>query len=53
MKKYLLLVACFLTSCVSNNISNDFVYSDKMSFDEFKKKLDVYAKNNPYPNIDK
>ena len=52
MKKYFLIIACLLTSCASVNTDSNFVYSDKMSFDEFVKKLDIYAKKNPYPNLD-
>ena len=31
---------------------NNFDFSDEMTFDEFKLKLNEYAENNPYPNID-
>lgn len=50
MKK-ILIVFLFLLSCAQNPVKNDFVFSEKMSFDEFKIKLKEYAIKNPYPNI--
>ena len=51
--KFLLLTSIFfLISCSSNSYNNDFNFSYDMSFDEFKSKLENYAKNKPYPNID-
>jgi len=52
MNKLLLIIIFFLTSCSSNARINNLDFSDKMSFDEFKIKLEEYSKNNPYPNID-
>ncbi len=52
MKKFLFVIVFFLNSCTSNISRVDFNFSDEMSFDEFKIKLEEYAKNNPYPNID-
>ncbi len=57
MNKILLIFLLLLTSCSSSkNISDktikDFEFSKEMSFDEFKVKLEEYAKINPYPNID-
>jgi len=56
MKKFLIIF--FLTASCSmnndkleNNIS-DINFSDDMSFEEFKNKLEEYADNSPYPNID-
>ena len=56
MKK--LLIIFFLTvSCsmnndkLENNIS-DINFSDEMTFEEFQNKLEEYAENSPYPNID-
>tara|TARA_B100001059_G_C17752989_1_gene538288 strand:+ start:640 stop:801 length:162 start_codon:yes stop_codon:yes gene_type:complete len=52
MKK-ILMVILFLTSCSSEKIiKNDFNFDNKMSFNEFKIKLEEYANNSPYPNID-
>ncbi len=52
MKNLILIIIFFFTSCSSNNIKKDFDFSNDMSFDEFKFKLEEYSKNNPYPNID-
>ena len=56
MKK--LLIIFFLTaSCSMNNDKleknfSDINFSDDMTFEEFQNKLEVYAENSPYPNID-
>ena len=56
MKK--LLIIFFLTvSCTMNNdkLENNFSdinFSDDMTFEEFKNKLEEYAENSSYPNID-
>ena len=57
MKK-LLITFIIITGCSSYNdkLSNnnqDIKFSDNMSFEEFKVKLEEYANNSPYPNIDK
>ena len=52
MIKFLLITIFFLASCSSNNVKNDFNFSDQMSFEEFRIQLEEYAKNNPYPKID-
>ena len=60
MKKIILII--FLLSACSynneekvNNISNNnlpFInFSNDLSFDEFKIKLEEYANNTPFPNI--
>jgi hypothetical protein len=51
MNKFFLIIIFFLVSCSSNNSSNNFNFSDNMSIDEFKLKLQEYAKNSPYQNI--
>ena len=56
MKK-LLIIFIMITACSTNNekFSNnnlDIKFSDNMSFEEFKVKLEKYANNSPYPNID-
>ena len=55
MKKFFLCLVILLSSCVSqnnDNISkNDFDYSNDISFKEFELKLENYAKDNPYPNL--
>jgi hypothetical protein len=56
MKK--LLIIFFLTaSCTMNNDKlenniSDINFSDEMTFEEFQNKLEEYAENSPYPNID-
>ena len=53
MKSFIILILFFLTSCSSDISGNDFNITDEMSFQEFKIKLNEYAENNPYPNINK
>ena len=53
MKKRLLIILFVLTSCSQqSSFKNDFNFDNDMSFEEFKNKLEDYANNNPYPNID-
>lgn len=56
MRLKILFIVFFLTACnkttVNNDISKDYSFSNKMSFNEFKIKLNKYADENPYPNID-
>ncbi len=52
MNKFLLVLILFLASCTTPTNRNDLDISSEMSFDEFIVKLEEYAKNNPYPNID-
>ena len=56
MSLKILFIVFFLTACnkttVNNDISKDYSFSNKMSFNEFKIKLNKYADENPYPNID-
>ena len=57
MKK-LLIIFIIMTGCTASNdkISNnnlEIKFSDNMSFEEFLIKLEEYAINSPYPNIDK
>ena len=52
MNKLLILAMFLLLSCSSTVSKNDFDFSDDMTFNEFKIKLDEYAENNPYPKID-
>jgi hypothetical protein len=55
--KRIILIFFLLSGCTnnktekSNNLSN-IIFSDNLSFEEFKIKLDEYAINNPYPNLD-
>ena len=52
MNRLLILMMVFLLSCSSSVTNKDFKFSDDMTFDEFKKKLDEYSRNKPYPIID-
>jgi hypothetical protein len=52
MKKVLLIIIFLVMSCSQGKIENNFKVNNNMSIDEFKKKLEEYSKNNPYPKID-
>ena len=54
MKKILLISLIYLNSCSSNTISynDDIMFNEDLTFDEFKNKLNEYAKIKSYPNID-
>tara|TARA_B100001121_G_scaffold268084_1_gene251763 strand:+ start:4556 stop:4729 length:174 start_codon:yes stop_codon:yes gene_type:complete len=56
MKKLFFLIVLFLPSCSidnKNQISNiNLKFSDKLTLDEFRLKLEQYAENSEYPNID-
>ena len=51
MKK-ICLILFLLASCTSSQKVDNLNFSDDISFEEFKLKLENYALNNPYPNID-
>ena len=51
MKKFLLLFYLILISCSSNNVEKKFNFTNDMTINEFKNKLQEYAKYKPYPNI--
>ena len=57
MKK-LLITLIIISGCSTYNekLSSknlDFKFSDNMSFEEFRVKLEEYANNSSYPDIDK
>ena len=56
MKRFLiiffLLIGCSTNQNKVNNNLVDFSYDEDLSFEEFKIKLEVYAVNNQYTNID-
>ena len=56
MKKIYLLLFFLICACSQNKVdsklNNDFNFSEKMDFDEFRIKIDNYANFSPYPNID-
>jgi|TARA_B100001063_G_C16388464_1_gene368971 hypothetical protein len=56
MKK-IILIFFLLSGCSYNQteVKDNFAnvnFSNDLSFEEFKIKLENYAKNSPYPNID-
>ena len=53
MKKISLIFFIFLLSCSTTKISNNQIeFSENMSFKDFIIKLEEYAINKPFPNID-
>ena len=56
MKRIILLFflfsACTHSQTENNNNLSNVNFSDNLSFDEFKIKLEEYTNNSPYPNID-
>ena len=56
MKRFILIFFLF-SGCVYNQIEkvnnySNIIFSDDLSLEEFKTKLEKYAIQNPYPNID-
>ena len=52
MKKIILLTMLFTTSCSTNSLNNtDISFSENMTFEEFKNRLNDYDKISSYPNI--
>ena len=55
MVKLLLFIVFLIVSCTSDKIDTvniDPDFQKEMTFDEFKIKLEDYAENSAYPNID-
>jgi hypothetical protein len=56
MKNILIFSIILISACTSNksknNMNSDIISFEKMTFDQYKKKLEYYSKNNPYPDID-
>ena len=56
MKKLIFFILLLLSSCSSTDQNESFdaksFFSNDMSFEEFNNKLDEYAKNSHYPNLD-
>ena len=56
MKKLIFILLFLLSSCSSTDKKESFdaksFFSNDMSFEEFKIKLDEYAKNSHYPDLD-
>jgi hypothetical protein len=56
MKRFI-LIFFLLSGCINNqnaniNVVSDLNFSDDLTLEEFKLKLEEYANNSPYPNID-
>ena len=56
MKRFILIFFLF-SGCVYSqneniNAVSDINFSDDLTLEEFKLKLEEYANNSPYPNID-
>ncbi len=52
MKKILVIILFFFMSCTSSSPKkNELTFSNEMTFDQFKLKLNEYVKNNPYPDV--
>ena len=49
---FLLLSGCVHNQNLKNNVVSDINFSDDLTLEEFKLKLEEYANNSPYPNID-
>ena len=52
MKKILVIIYIFFISCTHClHQKKKLTFSDEMTFEQFKLKLNEYVKNNPYPNV--
>ena len=49
---FLLLSGCVYNQNLKNNVVSDINFSDDLTLEEFKLKLEEYANNSPYPSID-
>ena len=55
MRIFLLIYLFLLTTCSNPEFKNDYndlKFSNNMTYDEFKLKLEKYSQEKPYPNID-
>ena len=55
--KYWIIILFLLNSCVilkdeNKNDNMDLNFNNIITFNEFKKKLNIYVTNSDYPNID-
>ncbi len=46
------MCGCSINQNQSNDKSLKIVFSENLSFEDFKIRLDEYAKKQPFPNID-
>ncbi len=51
MKKILVIIIFFLVSCTTSSTKNELTFSDEMTFEQFKLKLNEYVRDNPYPDV--
>ena len=49
---FLLFSGCVYSQNANINAVSDVNFSDDLTLEEFKLKLEEYANNSPYPNID-
>tara|TARA_Y100000996_G_scaffold363796_1_gene307699 strand:- start:343 stop:516 length:174 start_codon:yes stop_codon:yes gene_type:complete len=56
MKKLFIIIIILFNGCSSSfdkkEVKNNFIFSNEMTFEEFKLKLEEYVENNSYPNPD-
>ncbi len=56
MKNFFIIILILLNSCSTAKVQNeskiDINYSENLTIDEFKLKLEKYAEYGSYPNID-
>ena len=56
MKKFIYLAFILISSCSANtfssNLVNELNFDEETNMDQFVLKLNLYSKNNSYPNID-
>ena len=47
----ILILNCCTNGSVKNDLNKEIIFSEKMSFEEFKSRLSEYAIISPYPDI--
>ena len=57
MVKIFILIIFLLSGCLQNQVKKnnkpaEIIFSDSLSIEDFEKKLEIYAQNKSYPNID-
>ena len=49
---FFLITGCSYDQAEKKKIISNISFTNDLSWDEFKNKLEVYTKNSPYPEID-